>query len=288
MKKPIQQKHLHFAVALFSLTAACSSGNFTGDVEKKGPREYSSRSDEDAIGTNDQDRIVPGSKTVPSADPTITPKPKPEPPIETPPPVSEPPVANVPPVTNVPVPPVAGEPKPDTKETFSECGLFANTNIFADLYLTSEPRFYEVGQKPLAAQAYGSPVRTFCMSNLAVPLRNFAEGFPGFPDLKAWFILDIHFKLDTPGAGTYGLLMDSDDGSIVTVNGQQIINLDGLRDGNLKIFERRDIALNEKDNIVRIQYMQGPGPDLAIQLKWIPPGTTEAVYIPHAFIKKAR
>ncbi len=255
---------------LFGLvvSSACSSQKFSATVGEKKLALPESKSSEDAIGTQEEDKISPSQGDVPQATPIVTQKPK----TET--------------TGNTETPSV--DTKPTTMETFSECGLYANTNIFADLYLTSEPRFYEVGQKPLAAQAYGSPLRTFCMSNLNVPLRNFAEGFPGFPDLKAWFILDIHFKLDAPSEGDYTIWMDSDDGSIVTINGEQIINVDGLRNGNLHVYEQRVVKLKAKDNTVRVQYMQGPGPDLALQLKWIKPGTSEAEFIPTSFIKKAR
>lgn len=178
-------------------------------------------------------------------------------------------------------------PKPTTEETFNECDTFSNTNIVADLYPTTEAEFHQNGQKPLATQAYGNPTKTFCMSNLDIPLRNFAEGFPGFPDLKSWFILDIRFVLEAPEAGLYSILIDSDDGSIVTVNEQELINVDGLRDGNQKIYEERTVELKKGANDIRVQYMQGPGPDLALMLKWKRPGQATAEVIPETFIKAA-
>ncbi len=176
--------------------------------------------------------------------------------------------------------------KPETKDTFNECDTFANAKIVADLYPSSEAKFYELHQKPLKEMTYGSPVKTFCMTKLDIPLRNFAEGFPAYPDLKSWFILDIRFRLSAPLAGEYTILIDSDDGSIVTVNGTDIIDVDGLRDGNMKIYEKRKVALKKGENDIRVRYMQGPGPDMALQLKWQKPGDAEASVIPEAFIKQ--
>ncbi len=259
-----------------SALQGCSSQKFSSSISEKKLALPESQSSEDAIGTQDEDKISPTQGDVPQATPIITQKPKAE---------DEGSVVTPKPETEVPV---VVEPKPTTMDMFSECGVYSNTNIFADLYLTSEPRFYEVGQKPLQAQAYGSPIKTFCMTNLSIPLRSFTEGFPGFPDLKAWFILDIYFKLDAPSEGDYTLLLDSDDGSIVTINGAQLINVDGLRNGNLHIYEKKVVRLKARDNMVRVQYMQGPGLDLALQLKWIKPGTSEAEFIPAEYIKKAR
>ncbi len=176
--------------------------------------------------------------------------------------------------------------KPETKDTFNECDKFSNAKIVADLYPSSESKFYELHQKPLKEMAFGSPEKTFCMTNLDIPLRNFAEGFPGYPDLKSWFILDIRFRLTAPSAGEYTILIDSDDGSIVSVNGSDIIDVDGLRDGNKKIYESRKVPLEKGDNDIRVRYMQGPGPDLALQLKWQKPGDTAASVIPEANIKQ--
>lgn len=259
------------ALGLFSLCllSSCSQGKFTAGVGQKQIAPPGAAGSEDAIGTKDDDKIVPMPLPVPEATPILTPR---ETPID--------PVVIVDPQP-VPTPDI---PKPTTDKDFNECGVYINTPIVADLFLTSEQRFYEVGQKPLAAQDYAHPVKTFCMRNLDIVLRSFTEGFPGYPDLKDWFILDIHFILNAPEAGDYKILLDSDDGSIVSINGQQEINVDGLRNGNFKIYEQKTVSLVKGPNPVRVQYMQGPGFDLALQLKWVEPGKTEPVFIPNEFL----
>lgn len=261
-----QSKPVLMTLLSLGLLAGCSQGKFSAAVNTAKTAAPDTEKSEDSIGTKDDDRLVPSPVGVPEATPIFTPKPDKE----------TPDLGSAPIVIS----------RPPDGEIFSECGKYANTNIVADLYPTSEARFYEVGQKPLAALNYTNPNKTFCMSNLNIPMRNFTEGFPGFPDLKAWFILDIHFLLDAPEAGNYTFLLDSDDGSIVTINGETLINVDGLRNGNLKIFERREKELNKTGNVVRVQYMQGPGFDLALQLKWIRPGESEAEFIPIEYIRK--
>lgn len=197
----------------------------------------------------------------------------------------EAPVVKVPDVKTttevVVVPPV----KPIATENFNECDKFADANIVADLYQTSEADFHQkYQQKPLTNFVYGKPDKTFCMSNLDIPMRPFTEGFPSYPNLQSWFILDTRFTLNVPADGTYTILLDSDDGSIVSVNGTQLITVDGLRNGNLKIVEKKTIDLKKGAAAFHVQYFQGPGPDLAIQLKWQKPGDAAPEVIPLKYI----
>jgi hypothetical protein len=175
--------------------------------------------------------------------------------------------------------------KPTATANFNECDKFSDANIVADLYQTSEGDFHgKYGQKPLTNFVYGKPEKTFCMSNLDIPMRPFSEGFPSYPNLQSWFILDTRFTLNVPADGTYTILLDSDDGSIVSVNGVQLIAVDGLRDGNLKIVEKKTVDLKKGAAAFRVQYFQGPGPDLAIQLKWQKPGDSSPEVIPLKYI----
>jgi hypothetical protein len=86
-----------------------------------------------------------------------------------------------------------------------------------------------VNTPDLVNPATMTPVATLLTPNLNVPNHAWTEGFPGLPaSFIAWFEIDFTGQIYFPEDGEYQFRTDSDDGSIVFVNGQQVVNNDGV------------------------------------------------------------
>ena len=108
-----------------------------------------------------------------------------------------------------------------------------------------------------------------------VPVRAFTEGFPGVTDRFEWFAIDYQGTMYVSKPGSYGFRMASDDGSMLYIDGNVVINLDGLhgwygRPGKV------DLPAGEHQ--FRLSYMQGPRVHLGLQLWVTPPGEKEKIF----------
>ncbi|MBC7658324.1 MAG: hypothetical protein H7249_01300 [Chitinophagaceae bacterium] len=170
---------------------------------------------------------------------------------------------------------------PSTTESsslFNDCAGNTNNKFVADVYAI--PGAQQKNDFSLKTFTYGSPIKQVCIHQLDIPLRPFSEGFPGLDSFIEWFLLDINFKLRVDAPGTYKFTMDSDDGSIITIDGNEVLNIDGLRNGTRHVIAEGSIALTEGTHKVRVQYFQGPKFDIALQLKWQPPTAPAPLDLP--------
>lgn len=123
------------------------------------------------------------------------------------------------------------------------------------------------------------PVDTFITANLNVATRNYMIGFP-MPDM---FSVTENFairfraelKIDTPGI--YIFELSSDDGSQLYINGELIIDNDGIhgtvsKQGSIKL----DIGIHP----VEIHYFQGPRYRIALQWFYQPPNSSKKIVVP--------
>ena len=166
---------------------------------------------------------------------------------------------------------------------FSDCNNFPQNKYVAKVYKIDDNARSDF---KLAKFGYANPVQQVCLNELDVPVREFKEGFPGLEEFIEWFVLDIKFKLNVEKAGLYKFSMDSDDGSITTIDGKEVINVDGFRDGRLHQIKEGSIELSAGVHDVRVQYFQGPFFNIALQLKWQPPATSAFVVIPTALVNR--
>lgn len=128
--------------------------------------------------------------------------------------------------------------------------------------------------------ANGTYATKICMTHFDVPVRDFTNGFPGVPNLFEWFALDARAKLIVGTAGQYNFRLLSDDGAILFIDGNMIINHDGQHSPSSK---QGGANLNAGSHDLRIQYFQGPATEIALQLFWTPPGKTEEIIKPANF-----
>jgi outer membrane protein OmpA-like peptidoglycan-associated protein len=110
---------------------------------------------------------------------------------------------------------------------------------------------------------------------LDVPPRDFQEGFPGVTDRFEWFgiLYTGTFYIEKPGE--YGWRVLSDDGALVWIDGEEVLNNDGIHpakemDGTTK--------LTRGSHAIKVWYHQGPATEVALQLFITPPGGEEKIF----------
>ena len=125
------------------------------------------------------------------------------------------------------------------------------------------------------------PVQTFRVLNLNVSMRPCEQGFPGYPGLKRDVIENfaIRFRghLNIATAGTYNFALSSDDGSRLYINGDLIIDHDGLATPARGNPGRGSVSLPVGLHDVEVQFFQGPCSHVGLQWFWQPPNGTEAI-----------
>ncbi|RYZ90987.1 MAG: hypothetical protein EOP04_02055 [Proteobacteria bacterium] len=223
--------------------------------------------------------IIPGAVPRPDTKPApnILPVTKPNNGSTHPGPILLPPLTPTPPVL-IPTQVFPPAPIPDLEPVFTECVDYPFREIVASLYeipaqSTKLPDFSSI-----------SPIKTVCMENLNIPDRDFLEGFPGVEGMVEWFALDIHFRLETPIDGVYGFKLNSDDGSILIINGQTIIVNDGLHEQNEVI--NPNVMLKKGMNDIQVKYFQGPRVRIALELKWKTPHMNSYDYLPLNYLHR--
>jgi hypothetical protein len=109
-----------------------------------------------------------------------------------------------------------------------------------------------------------TPVGTIYTPALSVPSRDFDEGFPGVTDRFEWFAIDYSARFWVSEPGTYRFRLESDDGSILYIDGRRVIRNDGEHP-----VEREDgkVRLKQGAHDIRVSYFQGPRFHVALVLK---------------------
>ena len=108
------------------------------------------------------------------------------------------------------------------------------------------------------------PVGTIYTPALCVPARDFDEGFPGVTDRIEWFAIDYHGRFWVSRPGTYRFLLESDDGSILYIDGKRVIRNDGQHPVKT---EDGKVRLKAGAHSIRVSYFQGPRFHVALVLR---------------------
>ena len=108
-----------------------------------------------------------------------------------------------------------------------------------------------------------TPVATFFTSELNVPPRAFESGFPGLGRRTEWFAIKYRGKFSVRVDDSYTFRLLSDDGAILEVDGQQILNNDGQHPPRSV---SRSVRLAPGGHDFYLFYYQGPAAFLALQL----------------------
>jgi hypothetical protein len=98
--------------------------------------------------------------------------------------------------------------------------------------------------------------------------RKFDEGFPDISDQFEWFAIDYRATVRWPMSktGTYEFRLNSDDGSILQVDGRDVIDNDGVH--AMKSATGKFRFNGGRTYNMRLAYFQGPRFSIGLQLEY--------------------
>jgi hypothetical protein len=113
-----------------------------------------------------------------------------------------------------------------------------------------------------------APAGIICTFTLDVPLRSWLEGIPGVTNRLEWFAIDyrVDFWVEVPGG--YDFTLDSDDGSLLFIDGRRIVNNDGIH-SDQRASGHADLSRGM--HRMRVPYYQGPRDAVELVLTVHPP-----------------
>jgi hypothetical protein len=119
------------------------------------------------------------------------------------------------------------------------------------------------------------PIGTIYTQALAIPSRDFKEGFPGLTDRFEWFAIDYtgRFWIETPG--NYKFMLTSDDGSKLYIDDKTVIDNDGIHP---TATEEGSVRLKAGVHEMRVSYFQGPRFHVALILAVVGPDGQQRIF----------
>jgi hypothetical protein len=133
-----------------------------------------------------------------------------------------------------------------------------NSALHGDIY------HLEPGAEKLPDFRRMKPVGSIYTPALFVPYRSFDEGFPGVTERFEWFAIDYTGRFWISQPGTYRFELESDDGSILYIDGKRIIRNDGTHPVER---EHGKVKLKAGAHSIRVSYFQGPRFHVALILR---------------------
>ena len=113
-----------------------------------------------------------------------------------------------------------------------------------------------------------APAGIVCTFTLDVPLRSWLQGIPGVTNRLEWFAIDYHVDFWVEEPGRYLFDLDSDDGSLLFIDGHRIVNDDGIH-SDQRAGGYAD--LTKGMHRMRVPYYQGPRDAVELVLTVHPP-----------------
>jgi hypothetical protein len=113
------------------------------------------------------------------------------------------------------------------------------------------------------------PKGTIYTRSLNVPPREFTEGFPGVTKRFEWFAIDYAGKFWIERPGLYQFVLTSDDGSLLYIDDNLLIDNDRIHPTQTKT---GSVELAQGVHAVRVSYFQGPRTAVALILQVAGPG----------------
>ena len=121
----------------------------------------------------------------------------------------------------------------------------------------------------------GKPRGTIYATSLNIPPQDYKLGFPGISDRLEWFAIDYRGKFWVEDAGDYKFEMMADDGAMLYVDGQLVIDNSGLHP---PVTLHGTARLREGTHMIRVTYFQGIKYQVALVLKIARPGEEYRVF----------
>jgi len=120
-----------------------------------------------------------------------------------------------------------------------------------------------------------TPIGSIYTRHLDIPSQSFKTGFPGVTDRFEWFAIRYRGTFEVPNGGQYSFRLLSDDGSRLLIDGQLVIDNDGLHPSRSRTGE---VSLSAGTHSIRVEYFQGPRLYVALQLFVTPPNGSERLF----------
>jgi len=121
------------------------------------------------------------------------------------------------------------------------------------------------------------------LSNLNIPFRKWTEGFPkndgtllkdnNGNDLVEYFAMDLKGYLELVAGyteGDYDFALASDDGAILNIDGQVIVDNDGTHATQWKCSSKSVNLIRGESHSMRVRYYQGPRENIELRVFWRP------------------
>jgi len=131
-------------------------------------------------------------------------------------------------------------------------------------------RIYRIRRNTPRLPDFGKmkPEGTIYTPSLNIATQNFRRGFPGVTKRFEWFAIDYSGRFWVEKPGEYDFSLTSDDGSNLYIDGELIVNNDGIHSTQ----ERSGtVLLSRGTHDIRVSYFQGPADEIALVLKVAPP-----------------
>ena len=146
-----------------------------------------------------------------------------------------------------------------------------SSSLKGDIYYLPE------GTSKLPDFASLTPVGAVYTKVLDIAPRSFDSGFPGVTDRFEWFAIRYTGTFNVDTEGEYGFRLLSDDGSRLIIDGNLIIDNDGVHPPGSATGKA---YLTPGRHQIEVDYFQGPRTEIALQLFWTPPGGQESISNP--------
>ncbi|GEM_PF-1081587 len=150
-------------------------------------------------------------------------------------------------------------------------GVFGSSQV-KPFSFTGNVYFLPKGTSSLPDFKTLTPVGKIYTYELNIPPRSFKEGFPGITDRYEWFAIDYKGKAYFPKGRDYTFCLLSDDGAKLFIDGNLIINNDGIHPPTEKC---GTVKLTEGFHNLEVQYFQGPRYEIALVLSLVRSGHKE-------------
>lgn len=137
---------------------------------------------------------------------------------------------------------------------------------------------YELGEH--------DPIGSIYTNTLDVPNEDITQmgGIPGITHSSVWFGIDYYGKFYVTQPGEYVFELQSDDGSILEIDSDRLIDLDGVHPVAKRTAQ---YTLSVGWHSIHVPYFQGPPTALALVLQIQPPGQTMRPFNLNEFVPPA-
>ena len=126
----------------------------------------------------------------------------------------------------------------------------------------------------------GTPLANILMPQLDVANTPYENGFPGYPNLTAWYAIRFTSRLVVPVTGSYTFQTKSDDGSNLYIDGKLVVANDHVQ--AITTATSAAVQLSAGVHNLQMDYFQGPPIYIAMMMLWRTPGDSTFSVIPSA------